>query len=174
MRVLIALLALFGSLSALQTSEKLFECTRIFEERKTELLVELERIDEQKQALEALKAATDELLKKKEARLLEKEAEVEATLKRAEEKEKNTEAMLEANKKVLEEIKTLKMDRVTQTYSKMKAGSAAQILGGMDVNEAAKILMTLKPATTGKILSKMDAKKASEITLLLAKEPKSP
>lgn len=40
---------------ALQTSDRLFECTEIFKERKSELLVELERIDEQKQALSALK-----------------------------------------------------------------------------------------------------------------------
>ena len=37
------------SLFALQTSDRLFECTEIFQERKSELLVELERIDEQMQ-----------------------------------------------------------------------------------------------------------------------------
>ena len=52
-------------LSALQTSDRLFDCTEIFKERKSELLVELERIDEQKQALSALKVATEDLLKKK-------------------------------------------------------------------------------------------------------------
>ena len=47
--------------------DKIFECTKIFKERKSELLVELERIDEEKQALEALKTATEELLKKKKS-----------------------------------------------------------------------------------------------------------
>ena len=52
-------------LNALQTSDRLFDCTEIFKERKSELLVELERIDEQKQALNALKIATEDLLKRK-------------------------------------------------------------------------------------------------------------
>jgi hypothetical protein len=46
---------------------KSYECTKIFEDRKNELLVELERIDEQKQSLDSLKRATEELLRKKEA-----------------------------------------------------------------------------------------------------------
>ena len=59
----------YTSLFSLQTSDRLFECTEIFKERKSELLVELERIDEQKQALSALKVATEELLKQKESKL---------------------------------------------------------------------------------------------------------
>ena len=39
----------------------------------------------------------------------------------------------------------------------------------MDVNEAAAILGSLKPKTVGQILTKMDAKKASDLTLLLSK-----
>ena len=60
---------MYSSLFALQTSDKLFECTEIFKARKSELLIELERIDEQKQALDALKSATEELLKQKEAKV---------------------------------------------------------------------------------------------------------
>ena len=48
MRLLWTLLLGMVPLFALQTSEKLFECTKIFEERKSELILELERIDEQK------------------------------------------------------------------------------------------------------------------------------
>lgn len=172
MRIILILLIGLLPLSALQTSEKLFECTKIFEERKGELLLELERIDEQKQALDALKSATDELIKKREAALSEQEGKNAATLKSIEEKEKNIEAMLQENKKVLDEIKALKMDKVTRTFSKMKPASSAKIMGDMSSEEAARILTTLKPATAGKILAKMDSKKASEITLLLAAEPK--
>jgi hypothetical protein len=70
MKYLLLFSLLFSQLFSLQTSEKLFECTQIFKERKSELLVELERIDEQKQALSALKIATEELLKKKRRTLL--------------------------------------------------------------------------------------------------------
>ncbi|MDX1294857.1 MAG: hypothetical protein R3302_01230 [Sulfurimonadaceae bacterium] len=81
MRIVLTALLLCGQLAAIETSEKLFECTKIFEERKGELLVELERIDEQKQALDALKTASDELLSRKEAALIEKEAQVDVKLK---------------------------------------------------------------------------------------------
>jgi len=73
--------ALFSTnLHAIERSEKLFECTKIFEARKEELLVELERIDEQRQSLESLKIATDELLNKKAKNLDERESKVEAKL----------------------------------------------------------------------------------------------
>ena len=69
MKKILLIVLCYSSLFSLQTSEKLFECTEIFKERKSELLVELERIDEQKQALSALQAATEELLTKKEPKL---------------------------------------------------------------------------------------------------------
>ncbi len=170
MKHIVLFLVIASQLFSLQTSQKLFECTKIFEERKSELLLELERIDEQKQALDALKTATDELIRKRESALSEKEAQNAATLKSIEEKEQKIAAMLEENKKVLEEIKALKMDKVTRTFAKMKPAASAKIMGDMENNEAATILSKLKPATAGKILSKMDSKKASEITLLLTAE----
>ena len=65
MKKTVILLFLATSLFALKVSDKLYECNEIFKERKDELLLELERIDEQKQALSALQSATQELLKKK-------------------------------------------------------------------------------------------------------------
>ena len=82
MKILLVTLFTLSSLMALQTSDRLFDCTEIFKERKSELLVELERIDEQKQALSALKAATEELLKKKESRLKQKEEELDIAIER--------------------------------------------------------------------------------------------
>jgi len=158
-----------SSLISLQTSDRLFDCTEIFKERKSELLVELERIDEQKQALSALKAATEELLKKKESRLNQKEEEVNAKLLVITAKETNIKKMLSKNELVLKELKSAKMSKIAQTFAKMKAGSASNILSDMDVNEAAAILASLKPKTVGQILTKMDSKKASELTLILAK-----
>jgi len=68
MQKTLLVLLISSSLFSAQPSERLFECTEIFKERKSELLVELERIDEQKQALSALRAATEELLKQKETK----------------------------------------------------------------------------------------------------------
>ena len=155
-------------LEALETSDRLFDCTEIFKERKSELLVELERIDEQKQALSALKAATDELLKKKETRLTLKEEEVNTKLLEITNKETNTKKMLEKNEKILKEVKSTKMNKIAQTFAKMKAGAASNILSGMEASQAVSILNSLKPKTVGQILTKMDAKKASELTLLLS------
>jgi len=89
MKILPIFFFLTLSLSALQTSDKLFECTEIFKERKSELLVELERIDEQKQALSALKTATENLLKKKEAKLKEQEKRVEEKLQKLDAQKKS-------------------------------------------------------------------------------------
>ena len=146
---------------ALQTSERLFECTEIFKERKSELLVELERIDEQKQALEALRVATEELLKKKKVAIEQEEEVVDAKLVKITQKENSIKEMLQKNEQILKKLTSTKMDKVAQTFAKMKPASAASILSGMDIKEASNILSSLKPKTVGKILSKMDSKKAS-------------
>lgn len=168
-KIFIAALFTLTSISALETSDKLFECTEIFKARKSELLVELERIDEQKQALSALKTATEELLVKREAKVSQDEEAVERKLSEISSKEESTKKMLKKNEEILKEIKKIKMDKMAQTFAKMKAANAANVLSEMEPQEAASILSSLKPATIGTILSKMDGKKASELTLILAK-----
>ncbi|MDQ1268354.1 MAG: hypothetical protein QG560_997 [Campylobacterota bacterium] len=168
-KIFIAALFTLTSISALETSDKLFECTEIFKARKSELLIELERIDEQKQALSALKTATEELLIKREAKVSQDEEAVERKLGEISSKEESTKKMLKKNEEVLKEIKKIKMDKMAQTFAKMKAANAANVLSEMDPQEAASILSSLKPAAIGTILSKMDAQKASELTLILAK-----
>lgn len=169
MKILILSVVTVSMLVGLETSDRLFDCTEVFKERKNELLVELKRIDEEQQALSALKSATEELLKKKEGSLTQKEELVDAKLSSITEKENNVEKMLEKNKKVLKELKTLKMNKIAQTFAKMKASAASGILSDMNEKEAASILSSLKPKTVGQILTKMDAKKASQLTLILAK-----
>ena len=172
MRYIFILLIISLHVSAIETSENLFQCSKIFQERKGELLVELERIDEQRQALEALKYATDDLLSKREDVIEQREANVSKVLNEIKTKEASIKKMLDENSKALKAMKNLKMDKTSQTFAKMKAGSAAQVLGAMKIEDAAKIIMTLKPKTVGKILSKMDAQKASDITLQLTKASK--
>ncbi len=169
MKIIIFVVLVYNSLWAIQTSDKLFECTEIFQERKSELLVELERIDEQKQALDSLKGATEVLLRDKEAKLSIKEEEVDKKLLEVEEKSKNIKKMLEKNTQMLKELQTTKMSKIAQTFAKMKAGASAQILADMNLDDAVLILQSLKPKIVGQILSKMDAKKASELTILLVK-----
>ncbi|WP_345992748.1 PDP protein [Sulfurimonas sp. HSL-1716] len=169
MRYLFLVLLITINLFAIEKNDKLFECTKVFEDRKNELLVELERIDEQKQALDALKVATEELLKKKENDLNVREAKIDEKYDDVNKKEASIKAMLEENKKVLETIKNTKMDKISQTYSKMKPAAAAGVLADMDENIAVKILASLKPAIVGKILTKMDPQKASKLTIMLTK-----
>ena len=169
MKNLLLIILCYSSLFSLQTSDRLFDCTEIFKERKSELLVELERIDEQKQALSALQFATEELLQKKENKLSRQEEIVDKKLADITKKEANIKDMLVKNEVILQETKNLKMTKIAQTFAKMKPASSANILTDMDAKEAVAILQSLKPKTVGKILSKMDAKKASELTLLLTK-----
>jgi len=168
-KILLLIFFIYSSLFALQTSDKLFECTEIFKERKNELLVELERIDEQKQALSALKTATEELLKQKESKLSQQEEVVNSKLTKITEKEKNIKNMMMRNEAALKELKNTKMSKIAQTFSKMKPAAASNILSDMDAKDATAILHSLKPKVVGKILTKMDAKKASELTQLLSK-----
>jgi len=169
MKIFFIVLFALASLNALETSDKLFECTEIFKARKSELLVELERIDEQKQALSALKTATEELLKKREAKVSQDEEVINLKLKEITSKEESLKKMLQKNEETLKEMKNIKMSNITQTFSKMKAASTANVLSEMNPQEAASILSSLNPAVVGAILIKMDPKKASELTLMLAK-----
>lgn len=169
MKKIILLTIYTVSLFALQTSDRLFECTEIFQERKSELLVELERIDEQKQSLDALKMATEELLKQKESKLALQEENVNEKLQEVTQKENNIKQMLSKNMAVLKETKNIKMTKIAQTFSKMKPTASSKILSQMDSLEATSILQSLKPKVVGKILTKMKAQKASEITQLLSK-----
>jgi len=169
MKIALLISLIYASLFALQTSDKLFECTEIFKERKNELLVELERIDEQKQALSALKTATEELLKQKESKLSQQEEIVDSKLSEITKKEENIKKMMTRNETALKELKSTKMSKIAQTFSKMKPAAASNILSDMGANDATLILQSLKPKVVGKILTKMDAKKASELTQLLSK-----
>ena len=169
MKIFFLTLLIYNTLWAMQTSDKLFECTEIFQERKSELLVELERIDEQTQALDSLKIATESLLKDKEAKLSIKQEAVDKKLAEVNEKSKNIKMMLEQNTQILKKLQNTKMSKIAQTFAKMKAGSSANILSDMKSDDAVMILQSLKPKIVGQILSKMDAKKASELTILLVK-----
>lgn len=149
----------------------LVDCNKIFDERKNELLGEIEKIDEQQQMLQALQAATQDMLDKKEQILKEKELEINATMSEITKKEDNIKKMLKKNEDLLDAIKKAKDDKISETYAKMKDSKAAPILEALEAKQAAAILFSLKPQETGKIMAKMNPQKASELTALLRLGP---
>lgn len=167
MKIFIAVLLFTTGLFALVPSEKLYDCNEIFRARKGELLRELERIDEQKQSLNSLKAATEELLKRKEAKVTVNEKAVDAKLAEVVAKERSIKLSVEYNEKLLKELKAIKMSKTSETIAKMKPANAAAVLSSMPTKDASDILTTLKPDIVSKILAKMDPKKASEITMTM-------
>lgn len=147
------------------------DCTKIFEERKGELLKEIEKIDEAKQSFEALRAATNALFDKQEAKIEKQRDDLNATMRKIASREESIKKMLEENKMLIEKINGLKNDKISDTYSKMKDSAAASILEEMSVSEAASVLFTLQAKKVSKIMAKMDSKRASEITQRLIVGP---
>jgi len=147
------------------------DCTKVFEERKIELLKEIEKIDEARQAFEALQAATNSLFDKQQAKLDSQRDDLNATMRKIASKEDSIKKMLEENKKLLALINGAKNDKISETYSKMKDSAAAGILSELSNTEAAAVLFTLQAKKVSKIMAKMDAKKASKITQRLVLGP---
>jgi len=142
-------------------NQKLIDCYEIFDQKRAELEAEAEKILEEREAFEALKNTYMALMKKKEEKLKQKEKELNATLEKIE--------LVKENKKILEEIKKAKLDKVTQSYAKMRPKNAASILSNMNIKDALNILQKLPPKTLAKIFAKMDAAKAAKFTELLQK-----
>ena len=154
-----------------QTKSKTYDCTKVFESRKEELILELEKIDEQKQALEALQEATTALLDKKKVKLEGQQADIDKVKAEVKAKEDRIVKMVKQNKQILEDIKKAKMTKVTNIYSKMKAGAAAAIFEKMELKEASEILGSLPPKILGKVFAKMKPQKAAELTHEINKDP---
>lgn len=147
------------------------DCTTLFESRKSELIKELEKIDEAKQGLEAYKASLDSLSKQKKSLLDKQEADINATFTQVEKTKKEIKAMLEKNDEILKELKNMTTDKVSEAYSKMKDQAAADVLTQMGDVKAAIIMYALPPKKISTIMAKMDPKIASDITLILQKGP---
>ena len=159
---------LFSPLFAVD-NQKLIDCYKIFEQKRAELEAEAEKILEEREAFEALKNTYMALIKKKEEKLKQKERELNLTLEKIENEKKAIEKLLKENKKILEEIKNTKLDKITQSYAKMRPKNAAEILSNMNTQDALNILQKLPPKTVAKIFAKMDAVKAAKFTELLEK-----
>jgi len=147
------------------------DCTKVFEERKGELLREVEKIDEARQSFEALKAATNALFEKQKNALKEKENSIAKTKQELEEKEKQIALMLDENKKLLDQVQAKKGDKLDETYIKMKDAAAAAIVEKLPIHEGAAIMFGLPAKKVSQIMAKMNPQVASEITQQLKKGP---
>lgn len=147
------------------------DCTALFEARKSELIKELEKIDEAKQGLEAYKASLNTLNEQKKSILDKQEEDINATMVKIDNTKKDIQALLKKNEEILKELKTMTADKVSEAYSKMKDQSAADVLSQMGIIKAAIIMYALPPKKISTIMAKMDPKVASDITLILQKGP---
>jgi flagellar motility protein MotE (MotC chaperone) len=153
---------------------KLVDCYKIFDQRRGELEMKLEQIEEQKQAFQALKDASMNILKKKEAKIKKEQEELNATLNKIEATKKENEEILKKYQQILKQIKDATASKLVQSYSKMRAGNAANIISNMDTNTSLEILSKLSPKVLSKIFAKMDPNKAAFLTEKLKKYiPKS-
>lgn len=143
---------------------KLIDCYVIFEERKSELDYQLSQIIEQRQALQALTDASKIILEKKEANVTQTLSDINASLEEIKNEKQAIESLVAENKRVLEEIQQAKEDKLVQTYSKMRAGNAADILSAMNEETSLPILVKLPAKVISKIFAKMDAARAAELS----------
>ncbi|WP_235362416.1 MotE family protein [Campylobacter volucris] len=142
-------------------------CEQYFEARKAQMQDQIREYDEAKQSLEAYRASFEALQKEKMQALLQKEADINASLQEIKTLKEQNERILEATKQNLQVINDKTMGRITEIYAKMKDVAVAGILSQMDDEEASKILLSLEPRKISSIMAKMDPKKASDLTLLL-------
>lgn len=140
---------------------------RLLESRKQELELQTREFDEARQALEAYKASFEALQKEKMQALLQKEAELNATLQKIEQTKRENDVILKKSEANLKAIENKTQGRITEIYSSMKDSAIADVLSQMDSEEASKIMLSLEPRKISGILSKMQPQKASELTLVI-------
>nr|WP_321431829.1 5'-nucleosidase [uncultured Campylobacter sp.] len=147
-------------------------------QKREQILSEYEKLEAAKSELDSYREATKRLFNERQAQLLAKEAELNATLALIAQKEQNiseanakSEAkvadMLAKNEAILNELKKGNNDKMLEAYVKMKDGKIAEVLSTMDATEAAKLLYRMEAKKISAVLAKMDAAKAVELTNLI-------
>ena len=147
-------------------------------QKREQILREYEKLEAAKSELDSYREATKRLFNERQAQLLAKEAELNATLALIAQKEQNiseanakSEAkvadMLAKNEAILNELKKGNNDKMLEAYVKMKDGKIAEVLGAMDATDAAKLLYRMEAKKISAVLAKMDAAKAVELTNLI-------
>jgi flagellar motility protein MotE (MotC chaperone) len=163
MRAALAL-ALFGA--ALIAEDN---CHAIFEERKNEILFEVDRLDRSKGELDALGEATKRVLDEKESAIKAREEKIAADLKALEEERAKIEEGLKAQRELLTRLSEIKDGKVTDLYSGMKASNAGEIMNALDPYLAADILSRLDSKIAAAVLARIEPANAAVITGILHK-----
>lgn len=166
LKLILIVFILIGTLCA-----ETIDCTKVFEERKLEILMEVEKIDAATQSFEALKAATNSLFDKQQLKLDEQKADVNASMRAIVAKEASIKKMLEENQKLLDAINGVKNTKLSETYTKMKDSAAAGILELLPLDEASAVIFSLSATKVSKIMAKMTPDIASKITQRLRRGP---
>ena len=171
MKKILLIICVLGAFAQANQKKQVIDCNIIFEQRKEEILKELEKIDEQQQALQALQNATQNILDQKEADLKMREEKMAKLKEEITQQEENIQKLIKKNQKLLEEMKEVGKNKVSTTYASMKDSKSAAILEALPSTEAAQILFTLDTKIVSKILAKMNPQKAAELTQMLVKGP---
>lgn len=147
------------------------DCNRIFEERKQEIVFDLDRIDRAKAELQALQEAHARVLGEKEGTLAAREREIGNKLAAIEAERANIEKLLKKNEEVLRQITEVKEGKVVELYTNMKASAAGEVVNNMDPNLAAHILSQLPAKVAADIIARVEPGNAARITTILQKGP---
>lgn len=158
------------------------QCNAIFETRKKEISLDLQKLSERQNTINILNQENIKLLKQKQDKLNEQEKTLQEMYKNMKEEEekskleaetklKEASDILQKNEKILEKIKGEKDSKLSESYAKMKDSAAAQILSNMSEEDAINILLSLQAKQVGLILSKMQPGVAAALTQALQYYP---
>lgn len=158
---------LFLTLFTVCIANALSQEEQYLETKRQQLEIQTRQMNEARQALEAYKSSFEAVQRQKMQALIQKEADINATLARIEAVKAENERIMRLNRENLEAIDEKTAGRVQEIYSQMENDAIANVLTQMDSNEASKILLSLEPRKISGVLAEMEAKKASELTLLI-------
>ena len=110
MRIFVLLVIGFLSAWAYKSTLSQDDCNKIFEQRKQELVLKIDQLEEKQHALEALQNASKSQQNQREDKLKEKIAEINILLDDVKKREASTKILLDENNKILVAITKAKDD----------------------------------------------------------------
>ena len=81
------------------------DCVAVFEARKDELRLEVDKLDEARQSMEAFRASTNSLYEERNAKLIAKEADINATLAKVQKERRSIDELVKKNDEILAQLK---------------------------------------------------------------------
>lgn len=152
-------------------TDNVIYCNKIFEQRKNEIVLEVQNLEQQKRLMTSLYEEQQAINDKKLQNLKLQEQKIDTLLKEAADRENEIKELIRQNEELLESIKNAKNDKITQTYAKMRDSKAGAIIENMPLKEAAELLFSMDSKDMSKILSKMTPQRAAQLTEILKSGP---